>query len=209
VARLDPEARERARRWLIRRDPVLGELVRRVGPCGLRPRGTLYQALVRSILYQQLAGSAAAAIHRRFREAFGGRDPTPAELLRASPARLRRAGLSRQKAEALRDVAEAFGSGRIRPRALQRRPDREIVEELVRLRGVGEWTAHMVLIFCLGRPDVLPVGDYGVRKGIRALYGLPALPRPAEMEALAEPWRPFRTVACWYLWRHLDVAPPA
>ena len=200
MPRLDPDTRDRARRWLIRRDPVLADLIRRVGPCRLRPRGTLYQALLRSILYQQLAGGAAAAIHARFREAFGGRDPKPAELLAAPGDRLRRAGLSRQKA--------AFETGRLRPRALLRRPDEEIVAELVGLRGVGEWTAHMVLIFCLGRPDVLPVGDYGVRKGMRALYGLPALPRPAEMEALAEPWRPFRTVASWYLWRLLDVVPP-
>lgn len=209
MPRLDPKTRDRARRWLIRRDPVLAELIRRVGPCGLRPRGTLYQALLRSILYQQLAGRAAAAIHARFRDAFGGRDPRPAELLAASPARLRRAGLSRQKAAALRGVAEAFETGRIRPAALLRRPDEAVVAELVRLRGVGAWTAHMVLIFCAGRPDVLPVGDYGVRKGMQSLYGLPELPGPAEMEILAEPWRPFRTVASWYLWRHLDGAPPA
>jgi DNA-3-methyladenine glycosylase II len=173
----------------------------------MRPRGDPYGQLVRSVVYQQLHGRAAAAIHGRLCAAFGGRRPEPERLLAASDADLRALGLSRQKIATLQAVAEAFESGRVRARRLWHQPDDEVVRVLTATRGVGVWTAHMLLMFSLGRPDVLPVGDYGVRKGAGSLYGLDGLPRPAELEALAEPWRPYRSVAAWYLWRHAETLP--
>ena len=206
--RLDPEVRERARRTLARRDPVLRPVIRRVGPCALRPRPGPYRFLVRAVLYQQLAGKAAAAIERRVHAAFGGRVPPPEVLRDAPDALLREAGLSRQKTAALRSIAEAFAEGRVHPRRLRALDDAGVVEAVTTIRGVGEWTAHMLLMTCLGRPDVLPVGDYGVRKAAQQLYGLAALPGPAELQAVAEPWRPYRSVASWYLWRSLDGRNP-
>lgn len=206
--RLDAHALDRARRALARRDPVLGAVIRRVGPCGLVPRGDPYRYLVRSVLYQQLAGHAARAIEARVHARFGGRIPAPARLRAAPFATLRACGLSRQKIATLRAIAAAFDDGVLDARQLARLDDDAVVEAVTTVRGVGPWTAHMLLMFSLGRPDVLPVGDYGVRKGAMALYGLPALPRPRELEALAEPWRPWRSVASWYLWRALEVVTP-
>jgi len=201
---MDPELLARARRTLARRDPVLGAVIRRVGPCELRRRGDPYRYLVRSIFYQQLAGAAARSIERRFHAAFGGRTPPPAVLASVRPARLRALGLSRQKVAAVQAVARAFSDGTVRPRRLTLLEDEEVIAAVTPIRGVGVWTAHMLLMFSLGRPDVLPVGDYGVRKAAQTLYGLAELPRPAELSALAEPWRPYRSVASWYLWRAAD-----
>ena len=208
MSRLGPDLLETARRSLRRRDPVLGAVIRRVGPCGIRARGDPYRSLLRSVVYQQLAGAAAAAIAGRLRRHFGGRYPRPEVLLAARDADLRSAGLSRQKIATLRAVATAFADGTLSNRGLRRMSDDEVVEAVTRIKGIGEWTAHMILMFSLGSPDVLPVGDYGVRKGAQHLYGLPALPRRAELEALGERWRPYRSVAAWYLWRSAEVAPP-
>jgi DNA-3-methyladenine glycosylase II len=163
---------------------------------------------VRSVLYQQITGHAARAIEARLRAAFSGRIPAPPRLRRAPTPVLRAAGLSRQKIESLRAVAEAFESGLLDARRLRRLDDDAVIEHVTQVRGVGEWTAHMLLLFSLGRPDVLPVGDYGVRKGARRLYRLAELPRRAELEALAEPWRPWRSVATWYLWRSTELTLP-
>jgi DNA-3-methyladenine glycosylase II len=206
--RLDPAALARARRALARRDPVLGAVIRRVGACGLERRGDPYRYLVRSVLYQQITGHAARAIEARLRTAFGGRIPTPDRLRAASPALLRACGLSRQKIASLHAIAAAFDDRVLDPRRLARLDDDGVVAAVTTVRGVGPWTAHMLLMFSLGRPDVLPVGDYGVRKGAMTLYGLAALPRPAELQVIAEPWRPWRSVASWYLWRVLDAAAP-
>jgi len=207
-ARLDAALLDRARRSLSRRDPVLRPLIRKVGPCGLHWRGAPYRYLVRGVLYQQLAGAAASAIEARFKAAFGGRIPRPERLLEASPQRLQSLGLSRQKAAAVRSIAEAFLNGTVSARRLPRMEDEEVIAAVTQIRGVGVWTAHMLLMFSLGRPDVLPVGDYGVCKAARDLYGLDALPKPPELEAIAEPWQPYRSVASWYLWRHADVTTP-
>jgi DNA-3-methyladenine glycosylase II len=207
--RLDREILERARRALARRDPVLAPVIRRVGPCELLPRGDPYRYLVRSVLYQQITGHAARAIEGRLRAAFGGRVPAPERLRAAHPARLRACGLSRQKVASLRGIAAAFADGQLDGRRLARLDDEAVIEAVTVLRGVGEWTAHMLLMFSLGRPDVLPVGDYGVRKGAQSLYGLRDLPKPRELEALGERWRPWRSVASWYLWRVMDVATEA
>jgi DNA-3-methyladenine glycosylase II len=208
MRRLDADLLETARRSLRRRDPVLGAVIRRVGPCGIRARGDPYRSLLRSVVYQQLAGAAAAAIAGRLRRHFGGRYPRPELLLAAADVDLRGAGLSRQKIATLRAVAAAFADGTLSNRGLRRMSDDEVVEAVTRIKGIGEWTAHMILMFSLGSPDVLPVGDYGVRKGAQHLYGLPALPKRAELEALGERWRPYRSVAAWYMWRSEDVAPP-
>ena len=189
-------------------DPRLAAVIEQVGPCALRPRRQIYRSLFRAVLYQQLAGNAAAAILRRVCEPFGGSIPAPAEFLRVSDAHLRSAGLSRQKLAYLRDLAAAFATGTLRAQRLARLPDDEIVEAVTAVHGIGEWTAHMLLIFSLGRPDVLPVGDYGVRKGMQRLYRLRDLPKPHTMERIATPWRPYRSIGAWYLWRSLEIGVP-
>ncbi len=206
--RIDPDLLDRARRHLMRRDPVLRPVVRAVGPCGLRRVGDPYRFLVRSILYQQLAGSAARAIEKRFQAHFGGRVPPPPVLLRATVPRLRTLGLSRQKAAAVREVARAFADGTIRARQLPHLDDEDVIAAVTPIKGVGVWTAHMLLMSSLGRPDVLPTGDYGVQKGVRDLYGLDALPGPKALQEIAECWRPYRSIASWYLWRATESVSP-
>jgi DNA-3-methyladenine glycosylase II len=172
----------------------------------MRPLGDPYRQLVRSVIYQQLRGKAAAAIAGRLRARHGGRFPAPARLLASPDAELREVGLSRQKIAALRGVAAAFADGSLDNRRLYRMDDAAVVEAVTRLHGIGEWTAHMLLMFSMGRPDVLPVGDYGVRKGAMSLYRLRELPKPRDLEVLGERWRPWRSVAAWYLWRHTEAA---
>jgi len=203
--RLDAELGDRARRALVRRDRRLARVIRAAGPCRIRPQGDPYGALVRSIVFQQLQGRAAAAIAGRLRAGFGGRYPRPAALAATKDRELRAVGLSRQKIAALRSLAQAFSDGSINGRRLFRMEDEAVVDAVTRVHGIGEWTAHMLLIFSLGRPDVLPVGDYGIRKGARLTYGLRELPRPARLEQLAEPWRPYRSVGAWYLWRATEI----
>jgi DNA-3-methyladenine glycosylase II len=189
-------------------DARLDAVIERCGACTLRPRGRIYESLFHSVLYQQLAGNAAAAIERRVKACFGGTVPPPADFLRARTATLRKAGLSRQKLAYLRDLAAHFADGRLEARRLARLADDDLIAAVTTVHGIGEWTAHMLLIFSLGRPDVLPVGDYGVRKGMQRLYRLRELPKPQAMERIAAPWRPYRTIAAWYLWRSIDVTTP-
>jgi 3-methyladenine DNA glycosylase/8-oxoguanine DNA glycosylase len=191
-------------RHLRRVDVRLARIIDQVGPCTLRPRGRIYHSLFQAVLYQQLAGSAAAAIERRVCMPFGGRVPSPADFLRAPDAPLLQTGLSHQKLSYLRDLASAFADGRLRPQVLVRLSDDELVRAVATVRGIGEWTAHMLLIFSLGRPDVLPVGDYGVRKGMQRLYRLRDPPNPRTMERIAAPWRPYRSIGSWYIWRSID-----
>jgi DNA-3-methyladenine glycosylase II len=167
-----------------------------------------YGALVRSITGQQLSVSAARAIYGRLTDRFGGRPPTPAEILADDPEALRAAaGLSRAKVAYLRSLAEHVLDGELELERLDELPDERVVEELVAVKGLGLWTAQMFLMFHLERPDVLPVGDLGIRRAIERAYGLEGLPAPAEMELIAEPWRPHRTVACRFLWRSLQNEP--
>ena len=203
--RIDAVLVERARRSLRRGDPVLGAVIRRVGACELKRRGDPYRYLVRSVLYQQITGAAGRAIEKRLHAAFGGRVPIPAQLRLAATETLRSAGLSRQKIDSIRAIATAFDERTLDGRRLARLPDEAVVDAVTQVRGVGEWTAHMLLMFSLGRPDVLPVGDYGVRKAARDLYGLADLPKRVELEALGEAWRPYRSVATWYLWRSTEL----
>jgi 3-methyladenine DNA glycosylase/8-oxoguanine DNA glycosylase len=195
-------------RHLSQSDPQLGDLIARVGPFTLRPEPTqsLFAALARSIVYQQLSGNAAGTIlHRVIRLFAPRRFPTPREILDIAPERLRQAGLSAAKTAALRDLAERTLDGTVPPLARVRRMgDEEIVERLTRVRGIGRWTVEMLLIFRLGRPDILPLTDLGVRKGFALTFRKRQLPDATTMIRRAERWRPYRSVASWYLWRALE-----
>jgi DNA-3-methyladenine glycosylase II len=193
-----------ARTHLIDADPVMRGIVERVGPYEIEVRGEPYQQLLRSILYQQLAGAAASAIERRFLAIFGG-IPQPDELAAVTDEPLRAAGVSRQKAGYMRSLAAHFASGALSDRALRRASDDDVIEMVTQVKGIGRWTADMLLLFCLGRPDVLPVGDLGVQNSMRDAYGLGTAPKPAQMEEIAEAWRPYRSAATWYLWRRTDL----
>jgi len=207
--RLEPAEIRRGVRHLRKVDPVLRPVVAAAETFALPSRATIYEALFRAVLFQQLAGAAANAIFKRVCAPSGGRVPSAVEFLAMPDEHLRGAGLSRQKLSYLRDLAAAFAEGRLRPQQLARMSDDQIIDAVTTVRGVGEWTAHMLLIFCLRRSDVLPVGDYGVRKGMQRLYALADLPKPAEMERIAEPWRPYRSLGAWYLWRSLEIDRPA
>ncbi len=194
-------------------DPILKGLIDEVGVDGLGdPRAGRpddhYGALVRSIVGQQLSTKAARAIYGRLAERFGGRTPTPAEVLADDPDELKAAaGLSRAKVSFLRSLAEHVLDGSLELERLDDLPDEEVISELIAVRGLGPWSAHMFMMFHLGRPDVLPVGDLGIRRAVRIRYGLDELPSPQMLEKLAQPWRPHRTLACRYLWRSLDATP--
>jgi DNA-3-methyladenine glycosylase II len=195
-------------------DPVMRKLIDELGPDGLgdprrgRPPTDHYGALVRSIVGQQLSTKAARAIYGRLSERFGGRAPTPAEVLSQDPEELRAAaGLSRAKIGFLRSLAEHVLDGSLDLERLDELPDDEVIAELVAVKGLGVWTSHMFLMFHLGRPDVLAVGDLGIRRAVMIRYGLDALPSPAELEEIGQRWKPHRTLACLYLWRSLDAVP--
>jgi DNA-3-methyladenine glycosylase II len=195
---------------LLRTDKPLGRVIKKVGPCPLAPRPAVqpYQALVKSVTYQQLNGNAAATIFGRFLGLFPeSRFPAPEAVVAASDEKLRSAGLSRAKAAAIKDIAAQTITGVVPTRrAIEKMSDTEIVERLTTIRGVGPWTVEMLLMFTLGRPDVLPATDYGVRGGFALVYGLKELPLPKDVLAHGERWRPYRSVASWYFWRVLDMA---
>ena len=193
-------------------DAVMGALVSAHGGLDIeeRRRGRppeAYGALLRSIVGQQLSTKAAATIYGRLAALFDDKAPTPEALLAVDPDDLRAAGLSRAKASYLRSLAEHVISGELELDRLTDLSDEEAIEQLTAVKGLGPWTAHMFLIFHLGRPDVLPVGDLGVRRGAQLAYGMEQLPTPAELTEMAEPWRPHRSLACLYLWRSLDNEP--
>jgi DNA-3-methyladenine glycosylase II len=194
---------------LISADKTLARLIRKVGPCRLetRARRSPFEALVQSVTYQQLNGTAAATILGRVKALYPHRRfPTPEDLLGTPDELLRAAGLSRAKTAALKDLAAKTIAGVVpTSRALSHMSDEEIVERLTTVRGVGPWTVEMLLIFTLGRPDVLPASDYGVRKGFALAYGRKELPTPKELSAFGERWKPHRTTATWYFWRALEL----
>ncbi len=187
----------------------MGDLVRRIGPLGPaeRRRGRpedAYGSLVRTIIGQQLSTKAARSIYGRLTALFDGRPPTPEELLSTDEEPLRACGLSRPKVRYLRDLAERVISGELDLSSLHGLPDEEVIRQITAVKGLGRWSADMFLMFHLGRPDVLPVGDLGIRRAVERAYGLPALPDPDELRTLAAPWRPECTLACLYLWESLD-----
>ena len=187
-------------------DPVLARVIARVGPCRLTTRveGTHFGAVARAIVYQQLSGKAAATIYGRLEALFGGREPTPAELLAAPEERLRAVGLSRQKTAYLKDLAAKAVAEEVPFERLHELSDAEILDALVRVKGVGRWTAQMFLMFRLGRPDVLPELDLGVQNAIQRAYGLKSRPTPRDVLRIGACWAPHASVASWYLWRLLD-----
>jgi DNA-3-methyladenine glycosylase II len=190
-------------------DPVLARVIRAVGPCQLRPRRNVqpFQSLVQAVTHQQLNGTAAQTILKRFIALFPETQfPAPAAVLAASDERLRSAGLSRAKAAAIKHLARHASTGLVPSRRTAARlSDAELIERLTEVRGVGPWTVEMFLMFTLGRRDVLPVGDYGVRCGFAKAYGWKDLPTPKELLAEGERWRPYRSIASWYLWRVLEL----
>lgn len=191
-------------------DPKLGRLIERAGSFDmpLRPILSPFEALARNIIYQQLHGNAAAAIHLRVLALFAAKKLNPQDILDAREESLRSAGLSGAKLVALKDLAAKTLDGTVPTLArLRRMEDEEIIEKLISVRGIGRWTVEMLLIFGLGRPDVLPVGDYAVRKGFSMVYGLKDLPKPKELIHYGERWRPFRSVASWYMWRVHELPP--
>jgi DNA-3-methyladenine glycosylase II len=185
----------------------MASVIERVGPCRARIRseGTHFHAVLRSIVYQQLSGKAAATIHGRVLALFDGGVPTPRALLRTDVAVLRAAGLSGQKASYLKDLAARASSRSFPMERLHELDDDGVIETLTTVKGVGRWTAQMFLMFRLGRPDVLPDLDLGIQKGIQRAYGLRRLPTPPQVLKRGAAWAPYRTIASWYLWRLLDL----
>jgi DNA-3-methyladenine glycosylase II len=193
-------------------DEVIARLITEHGSLDERERrrgrpGDAYGALVRSIVGQQLSTKAARTIYGRLTDVFGGHTPTPRELLEADPEDIRGAGLSRAKVAYLRDLAEHVEDGELELDRLVELPDEEVSAQLTAIKGLGQWTVDMFLIFHLGRPDVLPVGDLGIRRAAQVAYGLDELPDAGELGRLGEPWRPYRSLACLYLWSSLDNEP--
>jgi DNA-3-methyladenine glycosylase II len=185
-------------------DPVMRAIIERVGAYKIEHSEPSFGTLVRSIVNQQLSGKSAAAILGRLIAMLPDGKVTPDSILKLTPARMRKAGLSKQKTAYIRDLARKTNKGHIKFEALADLADREVIEHLTQVKGIGEWTAHMFLIFALRRPDILATGDLGVRVAIRKAYQLGELPHPKQVEELALAWRPYSSVAMWYLWRSLE-----
>jgi DNA-3-methyladenine glycosylase II len=206
----------KARKALAASDPVMGELVERIGKIDLATRlkrrseerpEDAYGALLRAIVGQQLSTKAARTIYLRVVDIFGGKTPTPKQLLKAKEKDLRGAGLSGRKVEYIRDLASHVISGELELDRLNDLSDEEVIEEIVAVRGLGQWTAEMFMIFHLERPDVLSGGDLGIRKAVQIEYGLTEMPPPAKVVEIGEPWRPYRSLASLYLWESLAATP--
>jgi DNA-3-methyladenine glycosylase II len=202
----DPTTIRKAVTHLKKADPTMARLIAEVGPCRYEVKrfGTHFDALCRSIIYQQLSTKAAATIHGRFLDLFPDRQPTPDALRRMSEEQLRAVGLSRQKLNYLKDLAERVHIGALPLDHLDELPDQEIIDYLVQVKGIGVWTAQMFLMFRLGRLDVLPDLDLGIRNAIKKAYRVRGVPNGKRIQKLGAPWRPYASVACWYLWRSLD-----
>ncbi len=185
-------------------DPVMAAIIAEAGGYGIEYREPVFQTLVRSIVYQQLSGKAALTIFNRLAKAAKADPMTPESILKLRPQRMRTLGLSQQKTGYIRELARLTRDGEIQFERLPEMEDAAIIETLTRVKGVGVWTVHMFLIFALRRPNVLPVGDLGVRAAMKKAYALADLPKPAEMERIAAAWHPYCSVAAWYLWRSLD-----
>jgi DNA-3-methyladenine glycosylase II len=188
---------------LRRADPVMAKIIERVGPCKLAALQPSFETLARSITFQQLHGKAASTIFARLQNTVGPNFSATA-FLKAQPEALRACGLSRQKLASLTDLAEHVVRRRINFKKLPDLDNDQVLEALTQVRGVGVWTAQIFLMFALQRPNVLPLGDFGIRNAVRQAYGLQAMPMPAELAQIAQPWHPYCTVASWYLWRSLD-----
>jgi DNA-3-methyladenine glycosylase II len=202
-----PATYQKAQRHLARRDRILKRLIAMIGPCTLQPRRDRFASLVRSIVAQQISTRAAAAINGRLAQALASTGITPAAVLASSGDTLRSAGLSASKVRSLHDLAEKIQNGMVPLKSLHRFADEKVIEHLVPVRGIGRWTAEMFLIFSLGRLDILPVGDWGLRVGVQRHYELDEPADKDTLTQLAEPWRPYRSIATWYFWRSLGNVP--
>lgn len=185
-------------------DPVLRAIIERVGPCRMEFGLPEFCSLAEAIVYQQLNGKAAVTIFKRF-AALAGEPLTPEGILKLSDEQLRGVGLSKQKSAYLKDLAAKTAAGLLDFARLPELPDEKVIQHLTQVKGIGVWTAHMFLMFSLRRPNVLPTGDYGVQVAIRKHYKKRKLPKPKDMEKIAKAWEPYRSVACWYMWRSLDI----
>ena len=189
----------------LKREGRLAEVMRGGDKPAFGGRKNPYHSLVRTIIYQQLSGKAAGTIRQRFLELYRDvRHPKPEDVLGTADATLRSVGLSRQKVAYIKDLSEKFLEGHITSRTLRKMTDEEVRAHLTQIKGIGDWTVDMFLMFTLARPDVLPTGDLGIQKGFQRIFGLTSLPTPTQMQTLARPWEPYRTVASWYLWRVVD-----
>jgi DNA-3-methyladenine glycosylase II len=185
-------------------DPILRTIIERVGPCRMEFGEPVFHSLAEAIVYQQLNGKAAVTIFDRF-AALAGKPVTPEGILKLTPENMRAVGLSRQKSSYLFDMAERASRGELDFTRLPDLTDEEVIKHLTQVKGVGVWTAHMFLMFTLKRPNVLPTGDFAVQMAIKKHYKKRKLPKPLQMEKIARPWEPYRSIACWYLWRSLDI----
>jgi len=185
-------------------DPVLRAIIERVGPCRMEFGPPEFHSLAEAIIYQQLNGKAAVTIFKRF-AALAGEPLTPEGILKLTPEQMRAVGLSKQKSSYLFDMAERAQRGELDFTKLPNLSDEEVIKHLTQVKGVGVWTAHMFLMFTLRRPNILPTGDFGVQMAIKKHYRKRKLPNPALMEKIAKPWEPYRSVACWYLWKSMDI----
>lgn len=185
-------------------DPILRAIIERIGPCRMEFGEPEFHSLAEAIVYQQLNGKAAVTIFKRF-AALAGEPLTPQGILKLTDAQLRSAGLSKQKASYLKDMSARAARGELDFTGLPKMTDDEVIEHLTQVKGVGVWTAHMFLMFTLRRPNVLPTGDYGIQMAMKKHYKKRQAPKPEHMEKIAKAWEPYRSVACWYLWRSLDV----
>lgn len=199
----------KASKHLTKNDPRLAHVIKHAGLCTIVPHTNYYWELIDSIISQQLSVKAANTIERRFRELFYKDFPEPEEILAKSIDELRTAGLSGAKANYIRDLAQHVLDGKLQFAKFDQLTNQEIIDELTAVKGIGEWTAHMFLIFCMGRTDILPTGDLGIRNGIQKLYGLSVVPTPQQVVEIAEQngWRPYQSIASWYIWHSLDNAP--
>ena len=185
-------------------DPVLAAIIETIGPCKMQFGEPTFHSLAEAILYQQLNGKAAVTIFNRF-TALAGDPLTPEGILKLTDTQMRGVGLSKQKTSYLRDLSEKTKAGLLEFERLPELSEQQVIEHLTQVKGIGVWTAHMFLMFTLRRPDILPTGDYGVQAAIKKHYGKRKWPKPAVMEKIARPWAPYRSIACWYLWKSLDV----
>ena len=203
---MTPVDYSRARRLLLRRDPVLASLIRQHGPCGLADalRVDHFSALVRAIIFQQLSTKAASTIHDRLLALFPERRLSPDALCAITEEQFRSVGVSRQKAMYLRDLCDKLVNGDVQLESIELLDDEGVITALTKVKGIGRWTAEMFLMFRLHRPDVLPVGDLGILSAVQKAYGLRKRPTPQRLLKLGDAWKPYRSIACWYLWRSLD-----
>jgi len=195
--------------YLSQHDPTLRSVIETHRLCTIRPHKNYYQELVDSIISQQLSVHAARSIEKRFRDLFGGRFPTPEEILTTDVETLRGLGFSHAKASYVLDLAQHVLDGRVQFNHLDSLTNDEVIAELTAVKGIGVWTAHMFLMFCMGRTDILPVGDLGIRNGIRKLYSLDIVPAPQQITDIAASnhWHPYESIASWYIWQALDATP--